>query len=245
MDPQPVSQRLSQISTNWAEIFACHIGPPDRIAAAQRVVLIRYAGAIYQYLLTSVGDPNIADDLAQEFALRYVRGDFRNADPNRGRFRDFLRRALRNLIIDYQRKRSHQPRALGGNEELADHLLGDEPEDYLLQSWRREVLNHAWQALEQSATQSRTPYYTVLRYRADYPDVNSAELAEKLAIVLQKPVNAAWVRQTLRRARERFGQLLWREVAASLGDPSMEEVVQELMELGLQEYACPPEASQG
>jgi DNA-directed RNA polymerase specialized sigma24 family protein len=48
-----------------------------------------------------VRDPEVADDLAQEFALRFLRGDFQRADPERGRCRDYLKRALINLVHDY------------------------------------------------------------------------------------------------------------------------------------------------
>ncbi len=67
--------------------------------------MLRYGGAVQRYLLASVRDPDAASDLAQEFALRFLRGDFHRADPGRGRFRDFVKRAIYHLMIDHFRER--------------------------------------------------------------------------------------------------------------------------------------------
>src|SRR5262249_8409202 len=75
-DPNP---HLSQIETHWSAVFLAHRGPRDAAAEAQRALMERYGGAVHRYLLASLRDPEAADDLAQEFALRFLRGDFRRA----------------------------------------------------------------------------------------------------------------------------------------------------------------------
>jgi hypothetical protein len=52
-------------------------------------------------------------------------------------------------------------------------------------------------------------------------------------VALGRAVNANWVRQTLRRARERFIDVLVAEVARSLESPTFEQLEQELIALGL------------
>jgi hypothetical protein len=47
-----------------------------------------YHRAVHRYLLGALRDEDAAEELFQEFALRFVRGDFRWADRGRGRFRD-------------------------------------------------------------------------------------------------------------------------------------------------------------
>ena len=64
------------------------------------MLVLRYGGAVHRYLLASLRDVDAADELAQEFALRFLRGDFKNADPGKGRFRDFLKRAVYRLMVD-------------------------------------------------------------------------------------------------------------------------------------------------
>src|SRR5262245_18556900 len=84
------AQRLSSISTLWSLVEKAH---QETIAAAiaQRALLQRYCGAVYRYLLGALLDEAAAEDLFQDFALRFLRGDFRRADPGKGRFRDYLK----------------------------------------------------------------------------------------------------------------------------------------------------------
>src|SRR5689334_15571752 len=109
MERRNPDQRLSRISTLWSAMAQAHQGPADEAAAAQRLLLERYAGAAYRYLLAAAGDA--ADDLFQEFALRFLRGDFRRADPRRGRFRDYLKAALIHLAHDHGRAQARRPLA--------------------------------------------------------------------------------------------------------------------------------------
>ena len=52
-------------------------------------------------------------------------------------------------------------------------------------------------------------------------------------------MTAVGVRQTLHRAREKFGALLLDEVIHSLENPGPEQVEEELAELGLLDYCRP------
>src|SRR4051794_16668614 len=103
MNTDHSADRLSQITTSWSLLLQAHSGPADDTTAAQQRLFERYSGAVYRYLLAAVRDPNVADELGQELALRIVRGDFQRASPERGRFRNYLKRALFHLIVDYQR----------------------------------------------------------------------------------------------------------------------------------------------
>src|SRR5437773_1589953 len=109
MDQDRVPMRLSQITTIWADLFQAHEGTPSEISPAQQRLLLRYTPAVHGYLRGATRDPDVADDLFQEFALRLVRGDFRPVDPDQGRFRDYLKRTLTNLVTDHQRRRSVAP----------------------------------------------------------------------------------------------------------------------------------------
>ena len=75
-------------------------------------MLQRYAGAVFRYLLGAVRDADAAEELSHEFAVRLLRGDFHRATPERGRFRDYLKTALINLVNDYFRNQQQRPRSL-------------------------------------------------------------------------------------------------------------------------------------
>jgi hypothetical protein len=82
-------------------------------------------------------------------------------------------------------------------------------------------------------------FHTVLRFRAEHPEMRSEEMAAQLSGRLNKPLTAEGVRQTLRRARDKFADLLLDEIAASLEAPTLEQVEEELAELNLLEYCRP------
>ena len=76
-------------------------------------------------------------------------------------------------------------------------------------------------------------YYTVLRCRAENPDMHSPELARTLSEQLGRPINANGVRQALLRSRDKFAGFLVDEVAASLKDPTVDDIERELIDLRL------------
>jgi RNA polymerase sigma-70 factor (ECF subfamily) len=220
-------------------LFQAHRGAPDAIADAQREILQRYSTAIRRYLLAAVSDANTADDLFQDFALRFVRGDFKQADPVRGRFRDYLKRSLYNLVVDHQRRQRGQPLPLPG--DIADSSVGcvivpEAAEQAFLADWRADLMGRAWAALERWEVRTGQPLHTVLRLRAANPDLDAAKMADRLAPRVGKHVTSGWVRKRLHFARARFTDLLLEEVAQTLAAPTREELEQELVELGLLGY---------
>src|SRR5947209_2504762 len=71
-------------------------------------------------------------------------------------------------------------------------------------SCREELLTRSWSALEAHENTTGQPFYTVLRFRANHPDLRSAQMAERLGEAGGKALTAAGVRKTLERARDRF-----------------------------------------
>jgi RNA polymerase sigma-70 factor (ECF subfamily) len=236
MDPDNLQQRLSRISTSWTMVLAAHQGRLDGAAAELAGLLMRYSGAAYRYLLGAVRDANVADELSQEFALRGLRGDFRRADPKRGRFRDYLRTALSRLVSDYHRARQAWPRQLSPDapEPAVPNQERDEEASFLA-SWREDLLERTWKAL----AQSNAAYHTVLRFRIENPDIAAPQMAEQLTTQLGKTYTAAAMRKTLQRAHEKYTELLLDEVSASLSDASAPALRQELQELDLLRYCLP------
>src|SRR5262249_41865161 len=142
-----------------------------------------------RYLGGIVRDAEIADDLFQEFACRLVKGELHGADPQRGRFRQFVKGVLFHLVADHHRREKRRPTPLG--DALPDlavdpGTLADMDRDFV-KSWREEVLARCWRRLEESERHNGNSYYTVLRFRADNPQMGSATLAKHLGTLLKKP----------------------------------------------------------
>jgi RNA polymerase sigma-70 factor (ECF subfamily) len=241
MEKNEWNPQLSQLSTEWTLVFQAHEGSPEQVASAQVELMGRYAGAVHRYLIVALRDPEAASELDQEFALRFLRGDFHRADPSRGRFRDFVRRALRNLMIDYRRRRSVRPRPLGDDlPEPIDPTADDGDFDRrFLASWRSELMARAWQSLARLEKETGQPYNTVLTLRVEHPEMRSKDLAERLSEILGRTINPGGLRMALQRSRTRFVEFLLEEVAASLPGPTFKELEQELIDLKLLEYCRP------
>jgi RNA polymerase sigma-70 factor (ECF subfamily) len=237
MDQDDLNQRLSRIDTIWTQVIEAHGSKSDDVSRAQQALLKRYHGAVYRYLLGAVRDANAADDLSQEFALRFVRGDFKRAARERGRFRDYVKTALFHLIVDYQKRRQVQAKVLpleNPDAAAAEEPTGDD-EDFL-KRWRDELLNRAWEALAEVERLTGQPLHTVLRLRAQQPDLPSPRMAEALSARLVRTMTAVGVRQTLHRAREKYADFLLEEVARSLETVDPQRLEQELIDLGLLSY---------
>lgn len=239
MDAESVQQRLSQIATVWTLVARAHEGSTEPESAAQAALLERYQTAVYRYLLAATRDLDTADELFQEFALRLVRGDFGRADPRRGRFRDYVKSALINLVINHQRKQKKQV-ALHPDQEVPDDRAPDafNSDAEFLESWRKTLLDRAWSALATAQEPGGSPLHAVLRFRSEHSELSGAQLLESLNTLLQpaQPFTETGLRKILQRAREKFTDLLVEEVVQSLQTNSLDDVEQELIDLGFQAY---------
>jgi RNA polymerase sigma-70 factor (ECF subfamily) len=232
---------FSRISTNWELLFQAHRGQGGEAFEAQRLLLQRYCGAVYHYLLTNVHDRDAAEELSQEFALRFVRGDFWRADPRRGRFRDYVKASLYRMVIDHHRARRSRPLPLpeGSPPAAAQEPADDQAEKEFVSHWRRQLLNCAWEELARVQAETGQPYHRLLNWRVEDPGVSAARLAERLGQELGRPFTEVGIRQLLYRARTRFAELLIAEVARSLQTSETAAVEQELADLELLAYCRP------
>jgi RNA polymerase sigma-70 factor (ECF subfamily) len=239
MDSDSADRPLNRISTLWTVVCQAHGGAGAEVSAAQQDLLQRYGQAVYRYLLGALHDPEAADELSAQFALRFIRGDLRGANPERGRFRDFVKGVLAHLIADYYsdlRRRRAQSLDAGAPEPVALEEPGHDSDRRFLESWRAELLERTWEALGRIQAQTGQLFYAVLRFRVDHPKMRAAQMAEQLGAQLGKPLTADAFRQTLHRAREKFVDLLFDEVLQALEEPTAEALEQELIDLNLLKY---------
>jgi RNA polymerase sigma factor (sigma-70 family) len=235
-----IDPHLSQMSTQWTMVFQAHNGTPEQVSVAVSQLMCRYAGAVHRYLLKALRDPDAAAELDQEFALRFLRGDFRHCDPKRGRFRDYVKRAVQNLIHDYyRRKKSRHTQSLPAAEPAVEDTSTAEFDEQFIDSWRKDLLDRAWHSLKELEQNTGWPYHTVLRSRVDHPDMPSHELAERLSIVVGRPLSAGAVRQALQRSRRKYVNYLLTEVLCSLEAPTRDDLEEELSDLHLLDYCRP------
>lgn len=142
MDPHTAPNDFP--STRWSRIL---------LPAGRRdldALVHAYERPIRAYLAACQGRGGDLDDLAQDaFAWLLTSGLLDKADPQRGRFRGFLKRSLRNFVSERHRRAQAQKR--GGALTVQPIADADEPVDgrerapdaALDDAWRRALLETA------------------------------------------------------------------------------------------------------
>ena len=96
---------------------------------------------------------------------RFVRGDFRRASPERGRFRDYRKTAEIHLVMHYDNERRERPRSLSPDEPepVTPATESFDSERDFLQSWQEELLDRTWKRSPRRNRLTRPPSYSGLR----------------------------------------------------------------------------------
>ncbi|MBL8814001.1 MAG: hypothetical protein JNM43_27780 [Planctomycetaceae bacterium] len=227
-------ERIEAIQTRWSLIRSAHLqGQPESASEARRLLVMRYAPAIRRYVGAIVRDEEEANELSQDVMLRLMRGDFAGADPGRGRFRDLLKTALRNMVRTSWQKAGRRKTVDTELELIAKEDAAQETE--WTSQWRKSVLENTWNRMLSEEGGKPGPAYLALKLRTEFPDASSEELAEKLSGKTGTAVRADNVRQIIKRARGRFAGHLLDEVRAGLDTESEDRLNEELAALGLLE----------
>ena len=170
MDRSDPNERLSEMSTQTTLLFSGHHGTPEQADQAMGLLMLRYSGAVHRYLIKAVGDPEVAKDLNQEFSVKFLSGGFRTFDPSRGRFRDYIKRAVHNMMVDYFRKKD-PARRFDTDYETDDH--GRPGARRLRPRFSHELAARParphWNSLEDLERRTGQPYLQVLRMRVARP----------------------------------------------------------------------------
>jgi RNA polymerase sigma-70 factor (ECF subfamily) len=201
--------------------------------------IMRYAPAIRGYFSAMIPNRHDAEEGIQDFLLRVIKTGFTNADSDRGRFRDYLKTAVRHAALAQLRResarvRKHEPISsdLASKDEAVTVEQGWE------QEWRQCVLDRAWRAMERHESRSGAGAlsHVMLRVVVEHPDEDSKTLASRAAKLTKESISAESFRQRIRRARKVLARLLVQEVAETLQNPTPEAVEDELIALGLMHY---------
>lgn len=236
MYEEELQSHISQIQTLWSMI------PLDaRDREATEMMANRYGRAVKNYLLASLRDSNAADDVYQEFFKKIASGAFGKANQSKGRFRDYLKKAVSRQIVDHYRVRSRQNVISLNDVEVAPPELDPSESESFDESWRAETLCRVFTLLERDDERSDKFDATVLRCRIDNPDLSSEDLAEALSEKLNRKteLTAANARQLVRRARLRFAGLLLLDTAEQIESTDPDRIEEELAALKLLEYVRP------
>lgn len=206
---------------------------------AQDRLLKRYEKAIRSYLYAGLRSEDEVDDVFQELAVRLASGKFAGVDPQRGKFRTYLKTTLSHLITDRRKLRVRRPASFEEvPHEPADPAEppADSDDIAFLRAWRKALLKRAWMDLKEYERREGKPYYTLLKYRIANEGARSRDMAARFGSLLGRNASEEGVRRLLHRARDEFADLLLDAVAQTLQAPSLPEIENEMIELDLHQY---------
>ncbi len=235
----PAASRLSRIDTLWSVVRRAHDSQPDAATAAQQQLLDLYGGAIRRYLLAALRNREAADELFQDFSLKFLRGDFRQVTPERGRFRAFVKTVLYRMVALHFREQGRQkehPLPHLSEQAFATETPSLVFEQQFFDAWREDLLAKTWQALAEYEANGGGPYHTVLRLRVANPALSTKALAEQIGQEIGKATSPGSGRVLVHRAREKFASLLIDIIADSLEEATHEAIESELIDLQLIDY---------
>jgi RNA polymerase sigma-70 factor (ECF subfamily) len=217
-----VDQRIFP-TTQWSDVRRGAAGGEGR-AEALSALARRYQAPAEAYLEVALRVPRErAHELFQEFfAWMLATGWLAKADPARGRFRAFLKVALRNFATDELRKERAAKRGAGRTTSLeldpapepAD-TRSPSPEEALDRAWRAELVQAAFARLEEQLTASgRALQFAVFRdhYLAPGPELDYRALAARHGLTTTDVSNY------LQRAKKAYREALRALVLDTVGD---------------------------
>ncbi len=208
-------------STVWTTILAARNAEVGTRREALDRLIATYWEPVYAAVRFGWRVPeHESGDLVQGFFLHLLQHDFlRNLAPERGRFRAFLKKALRNYLLNHRRDEGRLQRRAGGPIACWDHFDGTEartgePETAFDRAWMETVLSKAVQELRVVLrNEGRDVYFRVFELH----DLGGTKRSYR-ATAERLGLSESTVRNYLHYVRKRVRHLVISEVWESASD---------------------------
>lgn len=236
IEPQETNHSSGGFNTTcWSVVLACADSGIESGTAhdALSALCKTYWRPIFAYVCRRGFSPEDAEDLTQDFFASLLQGPLlQRADPERGRFRSLLLKALQDFLGHATEKLNAHKRGGGVKFVSWDDWMAEAPSQlsistHALNSWSPERLyDLRWAAtvVEQALRRLREECQSKRRLRlfetlslylaTDRADVSYQNLATILGIA------ESAVKKQLHNLRRRYRWLLYDEVAQTVADPS-------------------------
>jgi RNA polymerase sigma-70 factor (ECF subfamily) len=223
-------------TTHWSVVLAAGAAGSEQSLAALEQLCRAYWYPVFAYVRRCGHSPHDAEDLAQEFFYRLLdRHYLAQADPRRGRFRNFLLVAVKHFLANEWDRRQALKR--GGRvtfislDQVAgenDAWLagGESPEQAFARSWALTFLERVLARLRDDLEpEKRAEWFEELKgfLIGDPLAPPYAQVAARLG------TSEAAVKMAVQRLRRRFAEVLREEIAHTVAGP--EEIDDEIRSL--------------
>ena len=219
-------------ATPWTDVALAQQG----VSTASRAALERLCGLywypVYAHIRQHGIGPHDAEDLTQEFFSLLIEKNYLGAaDRRRGRFRSFLLVAVNRFLVnayhrDHSLKRGGGQTIVSIDQQAAEHWLESEtagglsPDQSFDRRWAQTVLDHGLVRLQADyAEQGKMELFDVLKEFA----AEETEHREYTDVAAQLGMTPAAVAVTVHRLRQRYRELLLKEIRATVANPNHAE----------------------
>jgi RNA polymerase sigma-70 factor (ECF subfamily) len=207
-------------------LAAGHGSVPDAQAALEKLCRA-YWYPLYVFVRRQGNSPEDAQDLTQDFFARLLQKNYlAKADPDRGKFRTFLLRSLKNFVVN-EWKRAGRLKRGGGVEffsidaNAAEDRFAAETDEFNPDAefetrWAVALIEQVLAALRQEFNAADKPRLFEELKGFIWGDKKNASYAE---IAGQLNLSEGSVKVAAHRLRQRFRELLRAEVANTVARP--------------------------
>jgi RNA polymerase sigma-70 factor (ECF subfamily) len=210
--------------TDWTRLLAAR-GGGGALDDAVRV----YWSPVYAYLRRSGLGSADAEDLTQEFMTTVVLGRdlIGRADPERARFRTFLKASLRNYLLDYYKsptareRRTARPLGLSGDDSghFPEPAATDSAEDAFDRQWAAALIDMALRRGEAYCEQNAmATHWRLFRAVTVDPLSGTASAPAQAEVARQTGVELARAVEMIQTARKVFRRMFRTTVAETVAD---------------------------
>ena len=216
-------------TTQWSRVIAAGKWDAPEARESLAALCAAYWYPLYAFIRRRGHDAELAQDLTQDFfALILEKELIAKADPERGRFRSFLRTVCARFLANHYERAKARKRG-GGRPALPFDIVEAE------ERYSREIADDATPERIFDRSWTITLLRTVLeRLRREYDDAGRLETFDQLReVLIDGPEVSSYatiarrlgssegaVRVAAHRLRRRFGILLRQEIAATVDDPA-------------------------
>ncbi len=236
--PGPTDIARQFATTHWSVVLSAGDAASSQASEALEKLCRTYWYPLYAYVRRQGNSPEDAQDLTQEFFARFLEKQiFRQARPERGRFRSFLLTSLKHFLVNewhrattHKRGGGHTPVPL--DTVLAERLYSREPArdlaaDQLYErSWALALLELVRARLrDEYAVEGRSDRFEIVErfLPGEESGLSYVEVARQFGMA------EGTLKSDVHRFKQRYRQVLRAEIAHTVARP--EDVDEELRHL--------------
>jgi RNA polymerase sigma factor (sigma-70 family) len=238
IENRPSRSHNAFVTTQWTRVLQAR-GQSDEARAALGELCEAYYNPVLAFIRAQVHDEDRTRDLTQEFFARLLKKDgFAKLDPARGRFRSYLLAAVKHFLSDMRdhdfaaKRNPGQPleslqrdtTSTAAEIQIADPhaLLPDVEFD---RKWAITLLNRALtQLAEEHKAENKSQLFETLKpwLTGDIEGLSYNDAANSLQM------NESTIKVSIHRLRRRFRDLVKTHIAATLPEPDLALVADEM-----------------